>query len=282
MNTHEKELRIGLVLYGGVSLCIYIYGVAVEFLRFVRGEGVYKKLNETAKIKPKIDVISGTSAGGINGIFLAKALSSGASLDPLKSLWIEEGDLEKLIDTGDKPISLIDSQYYLGKLNEALTKVGETASPKSTNSDLLDLFITATDLDGVYRSFKDEYFRYKVTVKNYDTVFHFKVRPSGYDLSSQKENAELNKGRTGRDDFSNEGEKNKFLAKIAGTTSAFPFAFAPVKYSLADKKKMTELFQQNIIEGNTTEDTIYGDGGMVNNRPFNYTVKTIFNRHHHI
>ena len=32
----RRELRIGLVLYGGVSLAIYIYGVAYEFWRLIR------------------------------------------------------------------------------------------------------------------------------------------------------------------------------------------------------------------------------------------------------
>ena len=37
----QRQIRIGLVLYGGVALAIYIYGVAVEFLRLVRAsEGV--------------------------------------------------------------------------------------------------------------------------------------------------------------------------------------------------------------------------------------------------
>lgn len=84
-NRAEKELRIGLVLYGGVSLCIYIYGVVYEFLRLARGEGPYRELAEKTQVKPIIDVISGTSAGGINGLFLAKALATGADLIAIKT-----------------------------------------------------------------------------------------------------------------------------------------------------------------------------------------------------
>ena len=38
----SREVRLGLVMYGGVSLAIYINGVAQEFFRAVRGRGVYR------------------------------------------------------------------------------------------------------------------------------------------------------------------------------------------------------------------------------------------------
>ena len=115
----EHEVRFAVVMYGGVSLAIYINGVAQELLNIVRatapktaddGEAllsdveltgslaVYRKLGQflhqrselaeaaepDAQGNPKppsskpirtrfvVDVISGTSAGGINGIFLAR------------------------------------------------------------------------------------------------------------------------------------------------------------------------------------------------------------------
>ena len=43
-----------------------------------------------------VDILSGTSAGGINGILLAKALANGLeSIDALKDLWINEGDIAR-------------------------------------------------------------------------------------------------------------------------------------------------------------------------------------------
>src|SRR5437660_3942395 len=97
---HDQEIRFAIVLYGGVSLAIYINGVVQELLRLVRStsglsprypgnsEAVYRKLGQLlergkvlgnepdpapgAAIKTKfmVDIISGTSAGGINGIYL--------------------------------------------------------------------------------------------------------------------------------------------------------------------------------------------------------------------
>lgn len=279
MKGYDKELRIGLVLYGGVSLCMYIFGVVYEFLRLVRKEGAYKELIDEAKIKPIIDVISGTSAGGINGIFLAKALVTGKSLDPLKSLWIDEGDLEKLLDLSRNPKSLIDSGYYLKKLESAFNQLNESSKSNFPKAELVDLFITATDLDGVLRTYTGDYFKDPVTVKDYETVFHLKVRPEKYKSLAIDEKI-INKDRTGRNDFGgmNETAKDHFLAKIAATTSAFPLAFAPVRFSLEEKSKMKDLFQDEVCKGEVNKNTIYGDGGMVNNRPFNYTVQTIFKR----
>ena len=44
-----------------------------------------------------VDVISGTSAGGINGVCLAKALANGTSLAGLKKLWLNDGDIGVLV-----------------------------------------------------------------------------------------------------------------------------------------------------------------------------------------
>ncbi len=81
----KNEIRIGLVLYGGVSLAIYIYGVVLEFLRVVRAwdleDNDYSKILRKADSKIVVDIISGTSAGGINGVLLAKALSRASRYD---------------------------------------------------------------------------------------------------------------------------------------------------------------------------------------------------------
>src|ERR1700682_4212134 len=45
-----------------------------------------------------IDVLSGTSAGGINAMFLAKALANNQTMDKLRDLWITEGDISTLLN----------------------------------------------------------------------------------------------------------------------------------------------------------------------------------------
>jgi len=51
-----------------------------------------------APVKFVIDILSGTSAGGINAVFLAKALVRGCpSLSSLENFWLEE-DIDKLLN----------------------------------------------------------------------------------------------------------------------------------------------------------------------------------------
>ena len=114
-----KELRLGLVCYGGVSLAIYMHGMTKEIQRAVRAsvleergqlseegaasELAYRELlgalsdERNVHTRIVVDAIAGSSAGGINGIFLAKALAHDASQDGLRDLWFEHGDLEKII-----------------------------------------------------------------------------------------------------------------------------------------------------------------------------------------
>ena len=121
----EKELRLALVCYGGISLAVYMHGVTKEIWYATRAsrafheesppssgaEAVYRRMLEmlvsTRDLKLRIlpDIISGASAGGINGVFLAQALSSGQSLEPLTTLWLERADVEILLDPDARPWS---------------------------------------------------------------------------------------------------------------------------------------------------------------------------------
>jgi patatin-related protein len=121
----QKELRIALVCYGGISLAVYMHGITKEIWRATRAsrnfhagdppaggsQGVYRELLETiarhSQIKLRLlpDIIAGASAGGINGVFLAQALSSGQSLEPLTRLWLECADIDQLLDPDARPWS---------------------------------------------------------------------------------------------------------------------------------------------------------------------------------
>lgn len=121
----QKELRIALVCYGGISLAVYMHGVTKEVWRATRasrafhradppGEGVeavYRNLFETIlatrdlKLRLIPDIISGASAGGINGVFLGQAIATGQSLEPLTTLWLERADIDVLLDPDAKPWS---------------------------------------------------------------------------------------------------------------------------------------------------------------------------------
>src|SRR5215471_20594220 len=111
---YQREVRLGLVLYGGVSLAVYENGVAQELHRAVRGEGLYGLLCDLVDSDIVVDIISGTSAGGVNGIMLAYALANGRSFSPSAELWRNQGDIQALLRKENDPIetSVLDSGYY--------------------------------------------------------------------------------------------------------------------------------------------------------------------------
>ena len=121
----EKELRLALVCYGGISLAVYMHGVTKDIWYLARAsraeldgappstgvEAVYRSLLGTIRaegdvqLRVLVDIIAGASAGGINGIFLARAIASGESLNPLTDLWLDRADVETLLDPDARPLS---------------------------------------------------------------------------------------------------------------------------------------------------------------------------------
>jgi patatin-related protein len=113
----EKEIRLALICYGGISLAVYMHGITKEVWHLARAsrafhagdaaergsEAVYRALLERIggsglELRVLVDILTGASAGGINAIFLAEAISSGRSLEPLTELWLETADVDRLLD----------------------------------------------------------------------------------------------------------------------------------------------------------------------------------------
>ncbi len=121
----EKELRLALVCYGGISLAVYMHGITKEVWKLTRAshafhttdahllpsERIYLEVMEhiadryDVKLRVLTDIITGASAGGINGIFLAQAIAKGQSLEPLTQLWLEKADVDQLLDPNARPMS---------------------------------------------------------------------------------------------------------------------------------------------------------------------------------
>jgi patatin-related protein len=120
----EKELRFALICYGGISLAVYMHGITKEVWRLAAASrafhdgtslsgsgGVYRDLltdiaaRSNVRLRVLADIVAGASAGGINGIFLARALATGQSLDPLTDLWLDDADVDRLIDPDARPLS---------------------------------------------------------------------------------------------------------------------------------------------------------------------------------
>ncbi len=121
----DKELRLALVCYGGISLAVYMHGVTKEIWKLAQASrqhieradknnltsDAYSKLLAIIRDRTGIelrvlpDIIAGASAGGINGIFLAQAIATGQTLEPLTDLWLNKADVDELLDPDAKPES---------------------------------------------------------------------------------------------------------------------------------------------------------------------------------
>jgi patatin-related protein len=127
----EKELRLAIVFFGGVSLAVYQHGINREILNLVRASKLHHRnrqdegsdvpsfrnrypdeperstgevylrcleaIGQHLSLRVIVDVISGASAGGMNGIALARALAHDLSLAPLTDMWLAEADMLKLL-----------------------------------------------------------------------------------------------------------------------------------------------------------------------------------------
>jgi len=128
----EKELRIALVCFGGVSLAVYMHGISKEILKLVRAsaalhaitdraarakatffdgidpsdpeydtEAIYfdllREIGARVELRVVVDIIAGASAGGINGTMLARALSHDLPMGKLRELWLDNSDVSVLL-----------------------------------------------------------------------------------------------------------------------------------------------------------------------------------------
>jgi len=146
----EKELRLALVCYGGVSLAVYMHGVTKEVWRLACAsrdvcnairqepagalESVYREIIETCRAEADLhvrvlpDIVAGASAGGINGVFLAQAIETGQSLDPLTELWLRCADADILLDPDARPWSRFAKFWAAPILWLLLRRRGDTVS----------------------------------------------------------------------------------------------------------------------------------------------------------
>jgi patatin-related protein len=353
---YTAEIRFGVVMYGGVSLAIYINGVANELFEMACAtprsgvtldsdkesftREIYRRLSwltgspelraiyarriaeaeDAAKAPAQteepaaepadawaeidrsdytqtrlvIDVIAGTSAGGINGVFLAKALANGQQFSGLRDLWVNEGDIGLLLndrssyngtaptlaDRSGKPTSLLNSDRMYAKLlyaMETMESLKVYAWPADKRGSPLveeiDLFVTTTDIEGSAVPLR--LFDKVVYERRYKQNYRFSY-PNGVTQPSGNDFDEVN---------------NPFLAFAARCTSSFPFAFEPMTLAAVARLKADgappgvkrwKAFFPNLprdeVDKDAHEHRAFGDGGYLDNKPFTYVVETLSQR----
>jgi patatin-related protein len=171
-----EDVRLAVVLNGGVSLCVWIGGVAREIGRLSKGdEPFYQTLRAVTASSVRVDVIAGTSAGGINGPALALAEIFGQSLAPLGELWVSAGGFLDLFNSPleKDPQSLLKGDaYLLPHVVEAFKKLRPEMNSADTKGPM-DLTVTGALWHGERVPFFDD-FGSQIVESVHQLGFHFR------------------------------------------------------------------------------------------------------------
>ena len=332
-----REVRLGLVCYGGVSLAIYMHGVTKELYKLVRAARAFECAYEAndfdaakwltgaldvqgspnydserayfdalVALKDQgdpltvvVDIIAGTSAGGINGVCLARGLAEGRSLNGFRNLWLAQADMEELlaghalVPWGPAKMwsKLADSVAHLGwhhddgllngdlmsrLLYQALNDMEQIEDSLVPANESLDLFVTTTNVYGYDTVIPTGAGGISHTDKSYRQLLRFHYDqlppppgPAAADISS---------------DFSDVPA----LAFAARATASFPGAFPPVSLGTFVKALGNQPGHQadpaDQIAGHFVYGTEYGateagqwfmDGGVLDNGPFDHVLDAI-------
>ena len=183
-----------LVVEGGVSLAVWMSGVVheVDLLRRAgapgRGEPVpdgpdgealrrWRTLCDELRVDVVVDIVAGTSAGGLNGALLASAIASGSPLPPLRDLWLETAELtrDKLLNEGDRgPVpSVLNGARFETEVGRA---VRAALVPGRPAAHPISLLTTATALGEQSAQWKDSTGR-QFHVDDHRRVYVFRHDP---------------------------------------------------------------------------------------------------------
>ncbi len=206
-----QDVRIAVAMSGGVSLAVWMGGVAREVnllqqasnLRVnkarvsakgsgaagqpagadsaaqsrdgrsgvptpdwdARSRDLYLSLLRLLDLRVTVDVLSGTSAGGINAALLGLSSAAGVDLAGLRDLWLTTGSMDALLrDPGEKnPPSLMQGDKVLFHgLNQGISDLynhGRHDGGLAPPDRALDttVFITTTMMSGETSRFTDDY-----------------------------------------------------------------------------------------------------------------------------
>ena len=157
----REDVRLAVVLNGGVSLAIWIGGVAREVNRLSSGsDAYYRELADITYSTVRVDVLAGTSAGGINAPALALAELYGRDLSSLGSLWITDGGFTQLFRdpfAKSSPSLLKGDDYLLGHVRNVFARLKPSADQLELDGRVVDLTVTGALWHAERVPFEDAY-----------------------------------------------------------------------------------------------------------------------------
>ena len=267
------QLRLAAAFTGGVSLAVWMGGMAREMnlllaaSRIRRGETVadttepgqrvragYAALLELLDVDVSMDVLSGTSAGGINAAILGLANVQRFDLDGLRELWFSEGSLGGLLRSpSDKtaPSLLYGDKALLAGLRAGLQKLAASAPANpAAAQDPTRVFLTTTLLAGAASRFTDEY---GTLVRDIDHHGLFSFT-----------SAELTAANV------------PALALAARCSASFPVAFEPGLIPIGADGGDGHPDMAAFSNAQATQ--FAADGGLLMNRPLGPALQAVFDR----
>jgi predicted acylesterase/phospholipase RssA len=267
MATKQREVRLALVLNGGVSLAVWIGGVTREIDAARRDfldpaddkdtSGLYQDILRALKQTAVVDVIGGASAGGINGVLLGAAIFNRKPLPNLRETWIKIGDFRTLLRPPappDPPSLMKGDDVVLKELREVIAETyGEVATHWGRR---LYVYVTATDLFGFPRDFKDSTGR-RFEERDHRRIFGFQHEPNGDPPEAGGVDGALSTAIWLGDLLAPE-----LLARAARSSSSFPVAFEPHRAKVIDADD--QAHEHWLV-----------DGGILDNQPFNPVLDRI-------
>ena len=289
-----QELRLATTMTGGVSLAIWMAGVAREINLLaqasqwrrlggdfpagtqlsapsVRSLKLYRRLIDLLDMVVDVDILSGTSAGGINGTLLAWSRVRGSDLGGLRDIWMDLGALTELLrDPTDKMTSslLYGDKRMLAALVEQIPKLAPgpfppAKFPKKLGNPSTTLYVTTTLLNGETSRFTD----------SFGTLVQDVDRRGLFTFTEE----DLKK----KEDGLAEQRTVEALALAARSSASFPAAFEPsfVPFTEGTPEKGGVPARPAMEQfANITRPHWVADGGLLDNQPIDVLLKRIFDR----
>lgn len=264
-----QQVRYAVVFNGGVSLAVWMGGVTHELNRIrlaserltdpglnVATSPAWQQILERCSCTAVIDVLAGTSAGGLNGTLLATAVARGADLPDMGAQWVEVASLDvgKLTRKDSaEATSVLDGEYFEHKVGEIVALMRERIVPEREST----LLVTATALNSPPQPVKLQASR-PMYARDGRRVFRFERRmapPSGIVGSV--------------DHFS--GAAVGTLTKAARASASYPVAFSPVL-------EQTDLIEKRVSGSEENKSSWLVDGGVLDNAPFEPLIDVLRER----
>ena len=218
---------------------------------------LWGRLLELLDIAVEVDVLSGSSAGGVNAAMLAYTRVRNGDLGVLRGIWLELGALLDLLrkpTDANIPSLLYGDEWMFSKLGEMLPTLAPLAPPKKPPSTTL--YVTTTLLSGESTGFTDSLGNL-VQDNNQRGLFTF------------DETQLATPGVEGA------------LALAARSSASFPGAFEPSYLPLDKPTPLTgkvPLRPAMRQFTNITRDHWVADGGILDNQPLDVLLTRIFDR----